>query len=432
MESESERQDESHDNFERKNPSAPEMSSSDSESEGSGEQAGSLSLSLAIKALTKFDGKESVQEWIYGIDDLRKCLRAKDKAAFFKIVRTFVRGEASEVIRGSDEDWASTRKTLFEIYGEKRTLTEIERCLAESRQDNGESVDAYATRVRQLGIKYLALLKKTYTSVDRKMIMDRVKDNFVRGLNVRIYQAVVNSKFTDLSEAQATASRIERDFMARADLYGHNSMSRRMGELRLRETYSAPADNFSSRQRRLTNKDHEGLDAGRASGDVRPLPGRGRVKPGITRDPDDMRCYACNEYGHIATFCRNRGRNQPPRDARVSNQVVRQTAEQGPPDGRPHGSGQGPLNGTRSRNNSEVPCSYCGKLYHGIETCYTRRNALNRAAREGREPHRGFENPEQKNWRGERNNDPPAGQRSGNARAPPGTAPAGGAMFTRQ
>lgn len=137
------------------------------------------------------------------------------------------------------------------------------------------------------------------------MIMDRVKDNFVRGLNFRLYQTLANSKFADLSEAKAAASRTERDLMARADLYAmsdgstqpnsRNSGAPRLGIGRARQ--------FSKQEEQRAS----------SSPDYRQsAPGYRRMKPGMHRDPDaDVRCYFCNELGHIFAVCRYKGQRRP-------------------------------------------------------------------------------------------------------------------------
>lgn len=79
----------------------------------------SLSIGLACKALTKFDGKTDVEEFLNSVDDLMDCLRDADRFIFIKIVRTHIIGEASMAIRGSDKTWETTRNILFEIFGEK-------------------------------------------------------------------------------------------------------------------------------------------------------------------------------------------------------------------------------------------------------------------------------------------------------------------------
>ena len=45
-------------------------------------------------------------------------------------------------------------KTLFELYGSLKTITEVERNLLEAKQGKDESVDAYAARIRRLSITY--------------------------------------------------------------------------------------------------------------------------------------------------------------------------------------------------------------------------------------------------------------------------------------
>lgn len=193
-------------------------------SDGGGSETGSacgaLPLSVAIKALPKFDGKAFVEEFIYTCDDLFQSVREVDQPLLFKVLRCHITGEASMAIRGSDSSWEVTRKTLFEIFGDKKTITEVERNLMEIRQEKGESVDVYASRVRRLGIRYLALLQKKYgaEAIDRRMTNDRIKDYFVRGLELKLYQTLINTPFVDLADAQADASRLEREFASREDM----------------------------------------------------------------------------------------------------------------------------------------------------------------------------------------------------------------------
>lgn len=43
---------------------------------------------------------------------------------------------------------------MFELYGSRKTITEVERNLLEAKQGKDESVDAYAARIRRLSITY--------------------------------------------------------------------------------------------------------------------------------------------------------------------------------------------------------------------------------------------------------------------------------------
>lgn len=291
-----------------------------------GEVHGTLSLSMAVRALTRFDGQGMVEEWIYSTGDLMDCLREEDQTLFFRVLRTYVIGEASMAIRGQDESWESARNALFEIYGDKKTITEVERLLTAAKQGKTESVDVYASRLRRLGIRYLALLQRKYglDAVYRRMTNDRTRDYFIRGLKFSLYQVMVNGTYRDLSEAQSTASNLEKEFAARADM---------------------------------------------------------EPKSGPPHGLEPYRCFTCNQPGHTSQTCRQRGANREraPNQRVSSAEIERDGPSAGPApnlvcqfcQGRGHTAKE-----CRQLSTGGQTCQWCDRPGHSADKCNRLKSGL--------------------------------------------------------
>jgi len=267
---------------------------------------------IGIDSIPNFEGHSSIEEFLSIIEETAVLANWSEEQRL-SVARLKLRGQAKQLLEAeptlkNTKQWKDLKEALQNQFTKHFVSGSAMKQFIECKQRMGESCRQFLTRLKILGNRTLKLTRIPGTDqiIKTKLEQD-ITSQFVLGLCLPIKQRVLSANPTGLEDALEIA---EREETIESFLKPTNNRECRMVQTSEQKPNGYNSQNYSYQPKPTFNRRNQNQSGvANSMGQngncfVCNRPGHWKNECKERRRPQtEVKCYQCQEMGHIARFC---------------------------------------------------------------------------------------------------------------------------------